>query len=368
VRNNTSIGGSAPAAGFAVAVKVYANCSPVIEHNAMSGGSSAGKNYAVLVAGDSEATIRYNTVNGGFSGICRGVLVYEAQATIDYNTIDGGQGTDTYGVQTGGDSRVWVRRNIIRGGTASGRSGGILLISENAVIEGNTISAGQSNTWGSYGVHIVTVDVFNLRNNLISGGQTGGTGGASGVFCDASNGRIFNNTIAGGIGGRAPGIAMINGSAPSIENNIIFALSSSEGFCVYEEDTNTDFAASIRNNALWDNSGSTILYRTWDGQNLDNLAVIEVLSHASGNWDEDPDFVDIDGVDGDITTIEDNDWHLTADSPAETRQGGRDGAARAWGYSTDKDDATRTNLTQGPDDNPANLDAEGWSMGAYEQD
>ena len=138
--------------------------------------------------------------------------------------------------------------------------------------------------------------------------------------------------------------------------------------CIAEDNNSGVYAASIRNNTLWDFAGSTILYLTQTGQNLDSLAAIEALSHASGNWDEDPNLVDIDGADDDIATIEDNDWHLEPTSSVEIRQGGRDGSTQGWGFTTDKDGVTRTNLTQGPDDDPTNDDAEGWSMGAYERD
>jgi hypothetical protein len=70
----------------------------------------------------------------------------------------------------------------------------------------------------------------------------------------------------------------------------------------------------------------------------------------------DPLFADIDGADNDINTMDDNDWHLSAGSPASVTAGGLNGLDQnpAWTFTTDKDGVTR----------PASGNP--WSIGAYE--
>jgi len=368
VTNNTIIGGSASPTGYTIALDIYDDSSPLIDHNAIVGGNAQGHNYGITVSLDSFPTIRSNTINGGSSGISQGIFIFDAGAMIQNNSIEGGQGTTTRGIFINVSSWVSIKGNTVSGGSATGESSGILVMSENVTVEANTIYAGYSASWGTYGVHCVNVTLFTVRNNTILGGETGGTGGANGVLCNASSGLIFDNTIAGGIGEWGPGITLISSSAPLVENNIIFSSSTSGGYCIHEGDDNGGYAASIRNNTLWDVTGTTVLYCTYDGQTLDTAAAVNALDHADGNWDQNPDLADLDGADDDLATVEDNDWHLTAVSPVEARQGGRDGAALSWGFITDKDGATRTNLTQGPNDGPSNDGAAGWSMGACEQD
>ncbi|MFW5689395.1 MAG: choice-of-anchor Q domain-containing protein, partial [Spirochaetota bacterium] len=72
------------------------------------------------------------------------------------------------------------------------------------------------------------------------------------------------------------------------------------------------------------------------------------LDNFTFNITGDPLFVDIDGADDDIDTLDDNDWHLTAGSPAADA-----GAELSADYVTDHDEVPRTVP---------------WSIGAYELD
>ena len=55
---------------------------------------------------------------------------------------------------------------------------------------------------------------------------------------------------------------------------------------------------------------------------------------AVANVELDPAFEDVDGADDDITTVEDNDWHLSAATSAEITNGGINGAhsSEEWGF------------------------------------
>ncbi len=173
-------------------------------------------------------------------------------------------------------------------------------------------------------------------------------------------GLIANNTLTGGYGTNSIGILLTQGATPEIENNIIFSVSPGGGHCILEGDENDGNAASIRNNALWDLNGNTTLYHMWDGGGglgLDTVLLVNAQGYAGGNIDNDPQLVDRDGPDDDITTIDDNNWRLQAPSPSEVKTGGLDGTAEGWNFFTDKDEVTRTGNG-----------STGWSMGAYEQD
>ena len=80
---------------------------------------------------------------------------------------------------------------------------------------------------------------------------------------------------------------------------------------------------------------------------------------ASDNVSVDPSFEDIDGLDNNIETMDDNDWHLTFLSPTSITTGALDGgpSGQDFSFTTDMDGATRTGNG-----------STGWSMGAYEYD
>jgi hypothetical protein len=71
---------------------------------------------------------------------------------------------------------------------------------------------------------------------------------------------------------------------------------------------------------------------------------------ATGSLDGDPMFEDLDGPDGDLDTMDDNDWHLSASTDVLITEGGLD---RSESYTTDIEWADRTYK---------------WSIGAYEYD
>ena len=368
VTNNVILGGYATAGSLTLALDIYDNSSPIIEDNTITGGNSPATNIGIVISDSSHPIVRNNTITGGSVGRSTAVVCWNTQALIENNDIDGGSGTDTLGINIMEDCFLNVRRNVIHGGSATTSSAGILVQSDMVTIEGNRISGGSTTANESNGILCRQTTWVGIRNNTIFGGAASGTENAIGIYLDQAYAGIYNNTIAGGQSDWSAGIFLQNESFPSIENNIIFSLATNTRYCIYESSSNTGHASWIRNNDFAEISGSTVMYRPYTGEDLHTLVDMEALDYASGNWNEDPTLADLDGVDGIIATIGDNDWHLKTDSPIEVRQGGQDGGPLGWGYTSDMDGASRTNLTDGPNDDPSNDDASGWSMGAYERD
>ena len=366
VSNNIILGGYAAVGGFSFNLDIYENSSPTIENNTIIGGESPGNSYGIIIAGSSHPIISNNTVNGGSEGQTNGILCWGTQANIHDNIINGGDGAQTHGINLLTGSMVTIKNNIIDGGTATEWSTGILNHSDNNVtIAGNTITGGISQE-DAVGIRNEHTGWFSIRNNLVFGGTAGVDHDADGISCYDASGGIYNNTVAGGVSDYSTAIIMRENSSPSIENNILFSVSAGSGGRCIGESNGGDFpnnvhAAAIHNNALWDPAGGVdvTLYRDYQDNYYDTASDVNnhTNGHAEGNVDTDPLFVDIDGPDDDITTMDDNDWHLSASSPESIRTGGLDGVAEGWAFTEDRDGNTRTGNG-----------STGWSMGAYEQD
>lgn len=373
ITNNTIYGGYAPGSSSSFAVIVINESSSVIENNVIYGGTAAGGNYGIIVHENSSAEIRDNTITGGMPGsnMANGLLISGSDATITGNVIDGGEGQELYGIRINTDSNVAVSENSISGGTAAGKTTGVYVHSEQVKIAQNRIYGGSSGT-AATGIHVHARTWVSIIHNAIHGGAVEETvdGDAVGILVGSSDGLIANNTVSGGESelGSSIAIALGEGSSPRIVNNALLTFGAPHEYCLMERSDNDESPNEVLNNNFYDMSGSTVLYRPWNGGDLTTLAEIEAYDHVSGSWSDDPRFVDIDGADDDPLTMLDNDWHLTAATPVEVRQGGRDGGAEGWGSGVDLEGTVRTNLTNGPDGGPTNEDAAGWSMGAYEQD
>ncbi len=243
------------------------------------------------------------------------------------------------------------------------REGHNILVKESVSLYGGRTVDGTAT-----GIISDTENGTKIYNNIIFGGKPSGSGDSFGIICNSGAAAVYNNTIAGGESDWSAAISLQNESTPIIENNILFSVAVSGGYCIYESTSNNGNAQSIHNNDFHDIVGNTIFYHTFGEADIDTLGDIDLLGYAGGNWDADPLLIDPDGTDNDFSTMNDNDWHLKADSPAEVRQGGLDGSLPGWGFETDFDGLTRTNLAAGPDNDPANDNAGGWSMGACEKD
>jgi hypothetical protein len=193
---------------------------------------------------------------------------------------------------------------------------------EDFLIEGNVI-AGNKAAIGA-GINVKTNLAGRIQNNLILNNTaydptaSGGMGG--GIYClvpttAVENTYILNNTIVGntatyalfqpplneeggGIAISLPPPVPIPETLPpgklTLANNIIAFNSSG----IFETLTSPMIAPSLLNNDVF-NSAGNYLY----------------LSAGPTDLSEDPVFVDRDGPDDDPGTIDDNDYHLSANSP-----------------------------------------------------
>lgn len=370
IQNNILLAGTGSSQSYAIAIGDHS--SPHILSNTITGGTASAWTGALVVGDFSEPVVEYNTISGGNgSSSARGIFNYlDAETIIEHNTITGGTGGSTCAIQNETGSRPTIRANTIYGGDATVSSDGILSTQSSCMIYENSIHGGNS-AGSSHGISVrnsgnSAISTI-IGNNIIFGGHGATT--AVGVLEDQAVGNcpVIMCTIDGGIGPNAASIRVTGGSTPSIANDILFVSETTAALCL-DETGNGKSIGVIRNNDLWDTSGNTDLYRTFEDTLHDTYSAINLLSGCSGNVSVDPALIDLDGPDGDITTMPDNDWRLTASSPVDVRQGGLDISLQSGGgWTTDKNGVARTNLTQGPNDNPSN-GGEGWSMGPYEKD
>jgi hypothetical protein len=291
--------------------------------------------------------------------------MFSATTLVEDNTIDGGDPSDPAGGATGiniNSGSPTIRRNTVQASSI-----GISADTTTALIERNTISiVGAGPTASSTGVSISN-STLNLVNNTISGGG-GNTSMGIQNFQSAAN--IRNNTINGGTALYVHGIRIWNASSapgPVIQNNIVFSGGTIESHCISELNADSD-ASVLQSNDLF--GCATALYMDFvDGTGcatndlcITNIADVNVAANttqgaagsAAGNVSLDPQFADIDGADNDITTMDDNNWHFSAGSPASVTAGGLNGIDQGWSFTTDKDGVTR----------PAS--GTPWAIGAYE--
>lgn len=380
---------------------------PTIQNNTINGGSGD-KAYGIHNYNSSSPYIAGNTINGGSGRNSYGIYNDESSSpSIAGNTIDGSSGGSySYGIYNGDNSLPAIQNNTINGGSGGGHSYGIyndntssLTITDNIINGGrggysygiysnnslpnifnNTIAGGSGGNF-SYGISSRN-SLPNIFNNTIGGGSgghyscgiyndfssstiynnaiDGGSGDSSrAIYNGGSSPSIYNNTINGGIGGSySYGIYNRNATSPKIDNNIVFTSGTGSNYCIYEEDASDD-PATFRNNDLFD-CDTALYYDFDDDANYTAIAAMEtdLTNEGISNGDNisvDPEFVDIDGADDDINTMDDNDWRLTASTDASITTGGLDGTNEGWSFTTDFDGVTRTGNG-----------ATGWSMGFSE--
>ena len=366
--NNKIYAGTSPVTGISAGIYVTDGGTSYIEDNYIHGGTSTGYCVAVVATLNAITNIAENVIDSGTGGNTTGVLAQNVSAEITDNRIIAGSGVLTEGLKITDSSQTIVKANYIYGGDATEWARGIYLSSDGVTIERNKITGGTS-TARLDGIYCYEHEWTIIRNNLVFGGDSSSPDyDANAVFLNGPYAKLYNNTLAGGTSIHSSAVCMRIGSKPDIKNNILFAFGTVSSNCILEDGTNAENAGSINNNTLWDYDGNTLLYHTYDNNDYDSYTTVNVLGYASGNVGDIPIFVDLDGPDDDITTMEDNDWRLTTSAPDDIRQGGLDGIVQGWGFETDIDGNTRTNLTDGPNDSPTNADAAGWSMGAYEKD
>ncbi|MBN2536234.1 MAG: DUF1565 domain-containing protein [Spirochaetales bacterium] len=324
----------------------------------IQGGSGTKSNAIAIVSGSSIICNNYIQGGKGDNQIDT-ILITNSIAEIKNNYIYGGITSTEMTLLTIDTSNVIVKDNHFDTGIGE-ESHVISNINSAPLIINNKISS-NFNFKKFYGIANLKSNCF-IINNIISGGEIGEVGDnpdtieAIGIYNEESSPYILNNTICSGLSINIS-YAIYNrfGSSPHIENNLIFT-KDSRGECtgIAQVDSKPN---SIKNNNIFDcyniHKEANILYVDNTAKLAYSIAeTLNSLSFASGNVSLDPAFVDNDG----------GDFHLTASSPIEVRQGGLDLSAQ---FTEDKDGNKRTAVLSG---SPANEDAAGWSMGAYESD
>ena len=357
-----TIQGSSQGATTTIAIDLSNNAAPLIQHNIINGGSGTTESIGIRLD-TADATIGNNSINGGNGGTSTGIYNTASAAQIQNNNIHGGFG----GAYSRGilniQSAPSIHDNLIYGGD-SGGSYGIDNNVSSPDIQRNTINGGNARLL-SMGISSSSSSHANIINNLIYGGNA--VNGSVGIHDQDSTATVRNNIIHGG-NGQSNVIASF-GSAPVVENNILLAKPGSNSTCFIEatgvDPLITGTPQTLRNNNF---SGCDVIYLdrdigctgNADGDNnpltctLAEMNALLDIPEVGGNISADPQFVDIDGADNDMDTMEDNDWHFSPSSPASVTAGGLNGVDQGWSFIDDKDGVMR----------PAAGNT--WSMGAYE--
>lgn len=306
-------------------------------------------------------------IEGGDGEISFAIFNHDgASPTIQNNTICGSSYNNSAGIYNTESSSPIIQKNTIIGGSIDVSFGIYNYDSCAPKIQNNRIIGGLDGSQ-SIGIYNDTHSSPDIQNNLIDGGN----GAYSlGIYnYESSSPVIQNNTINGGSNNGNWSIGIANFSASSIiQNNIIFTYAGSGRCGFYEFDTSSD-PDSLQNNDIfdcpnglysdWNESGALVLYSISDVNDY-NKTTQDIGKPSEGNISDNPAFADIDGADDDISTIGDNDWHLTLLSPDSIKENGINGAHSSfnWGFTIDMDENPRSPL----DDSSTT----GWSIGAYE--
>ncbi len=319
--------------------------------NTDSTGSSATVNLNRTVyapAGTTSLTrVEGFTVMGGDGDFTTAFLL-AGSPTIWNNRIIGGTcpaytalGETSRGIVCTNLSTPRIEGNWISGGGGGQHARAIEILQANPFIVGNIIYGGQGYS-SSTGILAQQDSTPLISNNLIHGGVA--VGMIFAVACTLNaDARIYSNSIYT----TDRGIDMFS-SSPDIRNNIILCGAGGRG--IIEENA---CAPRVEDNLIY---GGSALYQDNGPTNITSLDTIvttaaspDMTLAALGNISEDPAFVEADGPDNDISSLDDNDWHLSASSSAAVTQGGQD-------LSPDVTDDFDGSLRTVP-----------WSIGAYER-
>lgn len=328
-------------------------------------GSIQGTDYtaAIWLINGASPTIQNNLAHGGRGSFesC-GIYNNASSPTVQNNTIDGGDGHfSSYGIYSEMSSPT-LQNNFINGGSVSDISYAIYNDMSSPAVQNNIIIGGSGSN-SSYGIVNTNSSSPTMHNNNIYGGAGDHSYGIQ--VGNTSAPTIRNNTIHGGSGmTMSYGLQIADSAIPVVENNIFLTRIGSGSLCVDEAGATAD-PQRLGNNAFYN---CQILYYDADGGctgngDSDNLsetctlaelnALGDITGGVSGNISDDPLFVDIDGADDDINTMNDNDWHFRPNSPLSITKGGLNGIDQGWTFTTDKDGVVR------PDSGP-------WAIGSYE--
>jgi len=279
----------------------------------------------------------------------------QAAATAENNRVD----TDPYltttiepiGIRCSGPDNVVIRGNEVNvgGPDAAGYSYGIKVSDCNdLVIEGNLVNGGNGGI--STGIDVARgVNVF-VINNIVAGSDGGTT--HRGIRCRYDPAVISNNTIYAGNAADSQGIYIDFECSPSITNNLLLGEGSWVGIFEYNS---AGVPLSVENN-VWLGTGMTLYEDYLSSTSYADVATMEsslvgLGTASSGNYlpAAAPSAVFVSDVcaDGQLETLDDNDWRLNTSDTGITG-GGKDtsqsdcGGASCGNVTTDYDGITRS--------------------------
>jgi len=350
IQNNIIIGGGGSDSNGIASIS---NASPIVKNNSINGGSAVNP-CAVYNDHNAYPLILNNSIHGGTGNATFGIRnFYNSSPLIDNNTIYGGDGaTISTGIENGNNSSPSIQNNVINGGVGGHTTIGIRNISPSSVlIQNNSIYGGDAghDTTGIYNSDFVSLVML---NNIIHAGN--------GVYITMGINSIRNtsltlrnNTIYGGSGIDTAMAARYDSSTSTLQNNILMTRYGLGSYCVYDANSATP---DMQNNNLYNCMELYEQFNVPCGSNTycSTADQVNSLAGASNNVSIDPAFADIDGIDNNINTMNDNDWRLSNSSPVEITTGGLNGIYERWSFTTDKDGVIR----------PAS--GQPWSIGAYE--
>jgi len=204
---------------------------------------------------------------------------------------------------------IWTREASI---TCS-EGGGLYCMNSNPSLVNVTITRNGCNFGGGVFLNSSSPSMVNVRISENIAEQVGG-----GLICQSnSNPRLVNSVLSMNISDKdGGGIACLSNSSPSLVNVVVSNdTADNNGGGIYISNSNLN----IKNTILWGNSPHEIYFTVSEGSDSVSISysdiqdgedgiVIdnnEIVNWLEGNLDEDPLFVD----------IENNDFHLTEDSP-----------------------------------------------------
>jgi hypothetical protein len=293
-----------------------------------------------------------------------GIVLYDADNTsIVSNSIEGVISTNAIAAaifSQSGSANLLIDGNNTGPSAALNNSdiaGALICNSACGGIIRNNYFVGGTNVLSATGIGIMIANVgpLEIHNNIFRGSAVGQTLDASfGAAVISYQGAIsfYNNTVySGAAATSAAALYTVYGAGVDplhIANNIFegYPGASTMKTCVIE--SNAGGPTSLNNNAF-SNCGS---YAYHDDDTGGDLAPSTM---GTGNVIANVTFTNL--------AAEDYSLNITSTS-ADIYQGGLNGVAEGWGFSTDMTGATRTTSTSA---NPANASAAGWSMGALER-
>jgi hypothetical protein len=262
-----------------------------------------------------DGVIRDNIISDNFADDDGGGLC-QCHGLLESNVISNNSAHDDGGGLSACNGLI-QRNTIVRNSAPDGYGGG--LYECQGTIEDNMIADNSANYSG--GLHSCngTIQRNSISDN--SAGYAGGLGGCDGMIASnsitgnratgegggvhACNSIIINNLIAGNSASKCGGLSHCRGR---IVSNTIVGNTATDLGVIY------DCQAVIANCVIWANAPAE-QPQIQESRAPAYSCVQNWTGGGEGNTQLNPSFVDVDGPDGDPSTVDDNDYRLTADSP-----------------------------------------------------